>query len=594
MIPVPFYDLKITDGFWAERQRTVVKTTLWAVYDRFCESGRISTMNCKKQDVMPHHFWGSDVFKWLEGAAYILYSEKDEKLLGAVDSIINDVINAADEDGYYNSYFLHPDCPKERFTDRDYHELYSFGHMFEAAVALSLSIGDNRLLELSEKSAELIDRVFRVECSAPFTTPGHEELELALVRLYEVTGNKMHLDLAEYFVRMRGNNEKDLLTRSGDGSQIQDFAPAAEQREAKGHSVRAVYLYSAIADLAEKLDDKALFETADALFEDISTRKMYITGGIGSSAYGEAFSIPYYLPNRYAYTETCASLGLALFTRRMYRMKNDSKYGDVCERALFNGMISGLSLKGDSFFYENPLEMNPERRGLANIHDCVDERVKIFSCSCCPPNLVRLIPSVGDFIYTFDENRLYVHQYFANEGKADGDNVLMETKYPADGKVHIKYAGNKTLALRRPSWCDNVKADKSYTEKDGYLYFDTNEVNIEFVTEPVFYKASESVYEDSCMTALMRGPIVYCIEGKDHGFSIHNCRVDTSAPVTVSDETYGGYPVLYASGEITKGGEGLYSKVRNEEPEKVTLRYIPFYTFANRGKDHMAVWVHKK
>ncbi|MBE6552667.1 MAG: glycoside hydrolase family 127 protein [Ruminococcaceae bacterium] len=594
MKSVPFQNLTVTDGFWAERQKICIEHTFPAVYGQFKETGRISTMNCQKQEISPHHFWCSDVFKWLEGAAYILRDNKIEEMYKAADDVINMITTAADEDGYYNSYFQNPDCPEKRFTKRALHELYSFGHMIEAAVAFHTSMNDDRLLELACRSVELINRVFRVEKSAPFITPGHQEIELALVRLYDVTGNKMHLDLAEYFIRMRGNNNIDDFCYGKDGIQIQEFAPAPEQKEAWGHSVRAVYMYSAIADLADRLNDFALFKTADALFDDIYNKKMYITGGIGSSAYGEAFAREYYLPNRQAYTETCASLGLALFSSRMYKMKPDSKYGDACEKALLNSMISGLSLDGECFFYENPLEMNPERRGLANVHDCQPVRVKVFSCSCCPPNLVRLIPSVGNFIYTYDDDKLFVHQYIANEGTVDGCNVKMDTKYPADGRISIKYNGAKALVLRRPAWCDKVVCGKAYTEKDGYLYFDTNEVTIEFVMEPAFYAASQKVYECSGKAALMRGPIVYCLEGKDNDFSILNCRVDTNAPVTVSDETYGGYPILYAKGEIAENTPGLYSKVTNDAPKEVTLKYIPFYTFANRGEDYMTVWVNKQ
>ena len=358
--------------------------------------------------------------------------------------------------------------------------------------------------------------------------------------------------------------------------------------------MRAVYLYCAIADLALELDDAELKAAAERLFDNIYEKKMYITGGIGSQPAGETFTMAYHLPNRTAYAETCAALGLALFARRLTMLTPDGRYGDAAERALYNGMISGLSLDGEAFFYENPLEIDHARLGMPKGHDHATQRKKVFNCSCCPPNLVRLIPSIADFIYTFDDDYLYVHQYMANRGAAANAAVSMETAYPADGKVHVRFEGSRKLALRRPAWCRRVVTDQPYTEKLGYLYFDTNEVTIEFVMEPVFYTASDAVHEDAGRVALMRGPIVYCIESQDQPASVFRCRVDASAPVKVLDETFGGYPILEASGCVIPEQKALYAPVDEAaEPVKCKLRYIPFYTFANRGEDDMQVWVLK-
>ena len=595
MQQVPFYNIDITGGFWQERQQTVIDKTVWAVYDRFKETGRIDTMDCQKHEIKPHIFWGSDVVKWMEGAAYILEKHPNEKLLALVNELVEMIQGGTKEDGYYNSYYNNPEVDAPRFSERNNHELYSSGHMFEAGVALQHALGDDRLLQICQRNADLIDRIFRQEDSAAFVTPGHEEIELALVRLYKVTGNRRYLELSEYFVRQRGANSKDKpIGVDPDGSYIQAHVPLKEQQEAVGHAVRAVYLYCAIADLALELGDADLKVDAERLFDNIYNKKMYITGGIGSQPAGETFTMAYHLPNRTAYAETCAALGLALFARRMLMLTPDGRYGDAAERALYNGMISGLSLDGEAFFYENPLEIDHARLGMPKGHDHATQRKKVFNCSCCPPNLVRLIPSIADFIYTFDDDYLYVHQYMDNSGIAANVAVTMKTAYPADGKVYVHFAGAKKLALRRPAWCSKVITKQPYTEKLGYLYFDTNEVTIEYVMEPVFYTASDAVHEDAGRVALMRGPIVYCLESQDQPASVFRCRVDITAPVKVQAETFGGYPLLEAEGYVVPEQKALYAPAAASAPmERCKLRYIPFYTFANRGEDDMQVWVLK-
>ena len=599
MNKVPFYDLKVTDGFWAERQKTVAEKTVWAVYDRFKETGRIETMDCAEHETMPHIFWGSDVVKWMEGAAYILEQHEDPKLRAAVLEIVDMIEKATTEDGYYNSYFNSPKAEKERFTVRNDHELYSLGHMIEAAVAVQHAIGDDRLMKVCARNVALVDRIFRQEDSAEFVTPGHQEIELALVRMYEATGERVYLDLSEFFVRQRGANEKDKTnlawSKANDhGEYAQFHQPVTDQREAVGHAVRAAYLYCAMADLAEQPGNEDLMVAAKALFDDIYEKKMYITGGIGSIYNGEAFSVPYHLPNRTAYAETCAALGLALFGRRLSALEPDGRYGDAVERALYNGMISGLSLEGDAFFYVNPLEIDRERLNIPREKQPKTERQKVFGCSCCPPNLVRLIPSIADFIYTYHEDTLFVHQYIANEGIADGAKVAIKTLYPADGKVSICYEGDKKLALRKPAWCSEVVCEAAYTEERGYLYFEQSCVTVEFVMKPTFYRAADAVHEDAARLALMRGPIVYCVEQQDQVAPLYRLRVDADAPATVTEKTFGGYPILEAKGVIAEEQTALYAPYAPLAETPCTLKFIPYYAFANRGEDNMQVWVLKK
>ena len=586
---VEFYDLTVTDGFWLEQQKKVLDKTVWAVYNRFEETGRIATMDCKDHGIDPHFFWGSDVVKWMEGAAYILKQHKDEKLWALVDSLIKAIELGCLDDGYYNSYYNSPRINGERFSNRECHELYSLGHMMEAAVALH-SIGDDRLMSVCEKNARLVKKIFCEDGSAAFITPGHQEIELALYRMYETTGDKLYLELAEFFVDNRGTNEKDRPIEKFPKEYAQDHLPASEQTTAEGHAVRALYFYCAMADLAEELDNASLRSAVRTLFDDIYEKKMYVTGGVGSNYRGERFTIPYHLPNREAYTETCAALSLALFASRLYRVEPDGRYGDAAERAIYNGMISGLSLDGEAFFYTNPLEIDTGRVRIQQGYNPQTVRQKVFDCSCCPPNLVRMIPSIAGLAYSYNDEYLFVHQYIATEGTIDGNPVKMATKYPLNGKVHIEYSGKK-LALRKPAWCDEINCDTPYCEKKGYLYFDTDSVDIEFVVKPVFCTASHNVHEDCGRVALMYGPIVYCIESKDQEAEVFRCRVDADKAVTVTEEYYGGYPMLEADGVIIPQQEGLYARYVSTTCQPTKLRFIPYYTFANRGADDMQVWV---
>ncbi len=591
---VPFYDLKVTEGFWAERQKTVAEKTIWAVFDRFEETGRNITMDCKDHGIKPHYFWGSDVFKWMEGAAYLLKEQPNEALEKEIDKIIKAVEQGVSEDGNYNSYFNSPLVDEDRFMKRDRHELYSLGHMIEAAVALS-EIGDERLMDICKKNIQLVKKLFCEEKTANFVTPGHQEIELALYHMYKNTGDKDYLELASFFIDQRGNcpEELDQVLYGKPYDYCQTHLPVREQTTAEGHSVRALYMYCAMADLAEELNDDGLRKAIRTIFDDIYFKKMYITGGVGSQKIGERFTLPYHLPNRDAYAETCAALSLALFAKRLYCAEPDGKYGDAAERALYNGMISGLSLDGESFFYSNPLEMDVERDGIPSGYNPKLVRQKVFNCSCCPPNIVRIVPSIAQFAYSYDDTYLYVHQYIATEGTVDGANVKMSTNYPVDGKVSVQYSGKK-LALRKPAWCNKVICDAPYREEKGYLYFETEKVDIEFVMEPVFYTASHKIHEDAGRVALMRGPIVYCIESADQETQVFRLRVDADAPIKVTDKLYGGYPVLEVAGEIAPKQENLYQPYASVANTPTNLRLIPYYAFANRGEDDMQVWMLKK
>lgn len=587
---IGFEKVTVTGGYWYEKQKLLKEKTVWAVYDRFYETGRITTLDCKWKEGepnKPHHFWGSDVFKWLEGAAYMLSSEENEKLKAAVDDCIKRIESGVSEDGYYNSYYN--SVGEKRFSKRSMHELYSLGHFIECAIAIDKYLHDDRLLKIAVKNTELVDRIFRVEDSAAFVTPGHEEIELALYKLYRYLGDEKYLTLMKYFIDMRGNNAKDTANDTYI-VQSQSDEPVRNMSDAKGHAVRAVYLYSAMADLANEIGDKELADAVARLFDDIYYRKMYITGGIGSCYIDEKFTNPYDLPNRDAYTETCAALGLALFCGRLYNQKPDARFGDVFERAVYNGMMSGLGLDGESFFYTNPLCIDLGKKNIHRTYQPDTVRRKVFDCSCCPPNLVRMIPSIGGWIYGLDGDRVFVHQFIASRTVIDGKEISVVTDYPRSGKVTVN-GGGKKIAVRKPLWCDLYKTDAVCEEKDGYLYFDTDRVTVDFEMKPKFMRANSKIHADNGRVAIMYGPIVYCAEEVDQGCDLYSLFVNTEKGITVGADDFGGFKTLTAGGFKVSEPNRPYYNAEEIKYEETEIKFIPYSCFANRGESNMQVWL---
>ena len=408
MQTVDFSQTKVLGGFWKQKQDMVRKTTIYAVYDRFVETGRFDAFQFNWKEGMPHKpdiFWDSDVAKWMEAAAYLTWQKREPKLEKLVDNTVDLIEKNQCEDGYFNVYFTIVE-PDKRFSDRRWHELYCAGHLIEAAVAYYEATGKRKFLDCMCRYADYIEKHFKIDQDTPFSSPGHEEIELALVRLFECTGEKRYLDLAEYFVLIRGTEaDKGKDTLDG-GLYSQAHKPAAQQDEAEGHAVRAVYFYCAMADIAYHTGNQELLAACRKLFADIITKKMYITGGIGSSSRGEAFTLPYDLNNELAYAETCAAIGLAFFANRMLKLENDSVYSDTIERIIYNGFLSSTSLDGKAFFYENPLEIIPmmSKRDrsctwIPGIHWPQTQRSEVFECSCCPPNINRIFSSLADLFF---------------------------------------------------------------------------------------------------------------------------------------------------------------------------------------------------
>lgn len=590
-------EVDLTGGYLYEKQELNRTVTIHAVYDRFLESGRIGAFDFDWKPGMPHQphvFYDSDVAKWMEGASCILSKHEDPLLTERIERLIDRIEQNQQPDGYFNIFYTV--CkPGERFTDRNMHELYCAGHLFEAAVAYALATGRERFLHCMERYADCIYRIFVEEQSASFATPGHEEIELALLELYRYTKNPKHLELSKWFLEHRGGPEQDVATPA----QNQSHLPVRKQTQAVGHAVRAMYLYTAMADLAHTTGDGELLAVCRQLYADVTEKKMYVTGGLGSTRIGEAFTIPYDLPNEEAYAETCASIALLFFCKRMLENENLASYADTIERALYNGVLSGLSPEGNAFFYENPLEIT-----LANRYTyswggprqlAITKRVTLFDCSCCPPNLNRLLPRLGEYLYGLEGETLYVNQYARSRLHGEGVACTVETDYPRDGQIRLRAEGVRRVAFRIPAWCGSFTIDRPYELRDGYAYVENGgEILLSLDMEPFALYASHRVAEDAGRLCVQMGPVVYCAEGTDNGEDLHTLALSPDFPKQpykrIRDGRIG-LDTLEVSGyRIQTAGDGLYTRTTPAlRPEKIRL--IPFNAFASRGESDMRVWL---
>ena len=593
---IPYNQVTLRGGYLYEKQELNTKITIPAVYDRFYETGRINAFKLgypEKDPVRPHFFWDSDVAKWIEGAAYVLQRESDPALEAKVDAIVDDIEKNQGEDGYFNIYFTVVE-PQNRWKCRDWHELYCAGHLMEAAVAYAEATGKTKLLSCMEKYADYINRVFIVEGTANFKTPGHEEIELALVRMYRYTEKKQYLDMANHFLTVRGASKEDY-----NDLYYQSDEPIRQQTTVRGHAVRSMYLCTGLAYLAAETKEEALIDQVKTLWEDTAYRKMYVTGGLGSTHIGEAFTTPYDLPADQAYTETCAGIGLCFFSQGMLALDNNARYADAIERALYNGVTSGLSVSGDQFFYENPLEINLSERysnRFGTRRFPAHRRVACFGCSCCPPNVNRLLASLGGYLYGLDGETLFVNQFASADMNADGVKASMESDYPRDGKVTVTAEGVGKLAIRIPSWCDSFTVDAPYVLENGYAVVENTgtPVTVVFDMPPCRVWADRRVLRTAGQVAIMRGPVVYCAEGVDNGEGqLHEYLITDDFSATVGDCEAYGLPTLTVPC-VKRVDEGeLYSR-KAPAYEASTLELIPYNAFANREETDMRVWFFAK
>lgn len=615
---IPFEQVTITGGFWKEKQDLFRDKTIMAVYDRFEETGRFEALKCnwkEGMDFKPHIFWESDITKWIEGAACFLQKKRDSELEAKVDELVDRMEKYQEENGYLNVYFTAVE-PEARFTRRTDHELYCAGHLVEGAIAYAKATGKTKLLHIAEKYIYLIDKVFRQEQSAAFDTPGHEEIELALFKLYEYTGKEQYRSLAEYFVDTRGCSSRDETYDFADQEHMQSHLPVRMQETAEGHSVRALYLYCGMADQARIAGDEKLFEVCQTLFENITKKRMYITGGVGSTYRGESFTFDYDLPEYTAYNETCASIALALFCRRMWLLDMDSKYADCAERAIYNTALAGISLSGDEFFYENPVAADPRRNafnesrpeGLRE-HLPILQRVKVFGCSCCPPNILRMTGSIGDFMYSASENMIFAHCYMEADARIPmGEKEVglkQRTNYPYEGNVSISTdtEGKYTIALRIPAWskgaevCVNGEPVDGENSK-GYIYLKRNwkagdEISLTFDMQVRVWEANPKVITSCGKVAVTRGPLVYCAEGIDQECdNTRDLRISPQNTFDVCTEKIWedvSVPVLMTKGYVREDTDDLYLDTQIPLRE-VKVKLIPYFAWANREVSPMNVW----
>lgn len=599
-------------------------------------------------------FQDTDFSKWIEAVGYSLTQHPDPELEKTADEAIDLVCAAQHDSGYLDTYYILNGMDRSFTNLKDHHELYCLGHLIEGAVAYYQATGKDKLLKAACRFAEYVDTCFGPEPEKRKGYPGHEIAEMALARLYEVTGEEKYLKLGKFFIDQRGTTPNYFLqedkeraayenrSASTEGARgasddhgspfdeekpapAEDVTPYAyyqadkpvrEQREALGHAVRAGYLYSGMADVARLTQDEELYAACQRLWKEIVREKLYITGGMGSTVHGEAFSYPYDLPNDSAYSETCAAIALAFFARRMLEICPKSEYGDVLELAMYNTVLAGMALDGKSFFYVNPLEVNPAAcKADIRLRHVKPVRQKWFGCACCPPNIARIVSSAAAYAFTERENTLFFHLYMGGElrKQVNGEELRLslESKFPWEGsaKLTVKAGGpvTCTLAFRIPGWCESpcftAPEGIAREERDGYLYLtgawkEGDAVSIDLPMAVRLNAANAFVREDMGRVAVTRGPICYCLEQADNGENLHLLRVDTNAlekAVTGKIEIGGQAMTLLELPGFRQAPPAsnapLYSAYVPAEESPAVLKFVPYFAWNNRGEGEMKVWV---
>jgi hypothetical protein len=575
----------------------------------------------------PHQFWDSDIAKWIEACSYSLEKRQDGELIVKIESVIDDMEAAQWEDGYLNSYFSVTD-PTGRWTDLfRMHELYCAGHLIEAAVAYYKATGKDRFLKIMCRYADHIESVFGSEEGKLHGYPGHEEVELALVKLYETTGEEKYLNLARYFITERGRQplyyikEQEKLTYGRpfyNKGTVKPFAyvqahePLKEQQTIEGHSVRALYFLAGAADVADRTGDMELLNACERLYGNMTKKRMYITGGIGDTPDIERFSYDYNLPNERAYAETCASIASVFFCSRMLNITGDGRYADTMELTLHNGVMSGVNLDGNKFFYSNPLAVEED----AVLEETLDFKPQMgyvrkewFGCACCPPNLARLLSSLGQYFYSEDCDGVHVNLYGA--GKADFGDFSLEqkTNYPWDEKVSIAFSSSKPvetrISLRVPGWCGSYSIGLNGGTLDlepekGYVminreWSDGDRIDLVFKMPVVKMQAHPHVRFDTGKLALKRGPVVYCLEEADNGKHLFSIAIkpDDIFKAVYDSDFLGGCAYLEGPAYRLSGSgfEARLYRPYSPEYEKISIKAIPYALWTNREPGDMAVWI---
>ena len=618
--PVPFTSVKVDDLFWGQRLKASRDVTIPLAFSKCEETGRYRNFvnSAHPSDTITvggFSFDDTDVYKTIEGASYLLQTYPDTRLKAYIDSVLAIVAAAQEPDGYLytartmNPKHPHPWAGSARWTAVEdlSHEFYNLGHMVEGAIAHYQATGERTFLDIARRYADCVCREIGDGPGQTACVPGHQIAEMALCRLYLATGDRRYLDQAEYFLRKRGHT-----SRTGEYSQA--HKPVLEQDEAVGHAVRATYMYAGMADVAALTGDSAYIRAIDRIWENIVSKKYYITGGIGSTSVGEAFGPAFDLPNMSAYCETCAAIGNVYVNHRLFLLHGDSKYYDVLERTLYNGLISGVSIDGGSFFYPNPLESMGQH-----------QRKPWFGCACCPSNICRFIPSVPGYVYAVDGKDVFVNLFMSNsatidvEGKKGALGLSQSTTYPWNGDVDLTIdrnrAGNLSLKIRIPGWVRNsvvpsglysysdrrapgfkVMVNGEVVESDvenGYFTITRkwkrgDKVTIHFDMEPRTVVADNKVAADRGRVAVERGPIVYCAEWADNDFDISSVLMSRKPEFRAEynkEKLYGVTELTTKAVSLSIGEDGML------HTGDVDLTLIPYYAWNHRGPGSMSVWL---
>lgn len=608
---LPLGQIKMSPGFWQERQSLNREVSLKDGYRKLHEHGNFANLKLAAGEIKGEYrkpqFMDSDIYKWLEAAAYELNRKPDNELEDMVNEAIGLLEKVQQPDGYLNSYWQY-EKPGQRWTDLETgHELYCAGHLIEAGVALHRAAGEIRLLNISKRVADIIVSTFgkgKLEVAG-----GHPEVELALVELYRETGDKRYLDMATFFIDQRGKGIiADNQFRFG-SSYFQDRVPVREAEEVEGHAVRQLYLASGVTDIYMETGEKELLDAMKRLWANMTGCKMYITGGFGARHEGESFGNSFELPSDRCYCETCATIAAIMWSWRMLLATGEPEYADLIERCLYNGFLSGISLDGIHYFYDNPLQ---SRGGI--------ERVEWFDCACCPPNAMRLISMIENYAATVSEKGIYLHQYIPSEIHSllenAGSAILnIETEYPRDEKIKITVSTGKagmqwSLFLRIPDWCQgaslriNGESTEDIYKPGKYIeierdWGDGDRIELRLPMSPRIIEPDERIDAIRGSLAIEYGPFVYCIEEADNpGTDIDDVRItpDEKPVPGWNDELAGGIYMLKLPGKVQIHNEGntrLYFPVAEREPvfRETNLTAVPYFTWANRGPGKMRVWI---
>lgn len=646
---LPLNQIKINDDFW-NRYVSLVRNTVipyqWeALNDRVPDAAPSHAIHnfriAAGLEAGEYHGWvfqDSDLAKWLEAVAYSLQQKPDAALEQIADETIDLIVQAQQSDGYLNTYFTIKE-PGKRWTNLyECHELYCAGHMIEAAVAYYEATGKRKLMDAMCRFADHINDVFGTEDGKLRGYDGHQEIELALIKLYTITKQEKYLKLACYFIDERGQRPdffdaewerrgQTSIYRAGqvpapslNAKYHQSHLPVRDQDTAVGHSVRAVYMYTAMADLARLTGDERLLAACRKLWANITQKQMYITGGIGSTHHGEAFTFDYDLPNDTVYAETCASIGLVFFAQRMLQLETRSEYADVIERALYNLIIGSMSQDGKRFFYVNPLEVWPQASAdNPGKHHVKAERQKWFGCACCPPNLARILSSLGEYIYTTEVGRINCHLFIGSESTVmlDEDTPVrlkQVCSLPWKGEASLRLSLTQprafTLALRVPDWCEsepqlliNGVKEQQLLIEHGYavierIWTDDDTVIWLLPMEARLMEANPLIRSNAGKAAIQRGPLVYCVEQADNGTPLASLSLQSGTKLEVVEadvNVLGGTVMIEAEGFKDASSEAWASQWPYRrlapKPVPVTLRAVPYFQWGNRGVGEMAVWI---